>query len=482
MRLRSKLLLTFSIAVLATHALFIFSIQGKLRQGYAQNIEDILVDASQLLASVVEEHMRDQGGVIDPAFIAKIFEGFKKKTFNANIFALEKTKPALGMYLTDSSGTVLYSSDDVTHVGDDLSLVNDVRQTLKGSYGARSTRRDPTDRWSSVFYVASPIKDDTGKIKGVVSVIKHREDAYKIVKLSLADIVTTAFAITAVVIAFGLLLFLWLTHPLEILRRYTLAVTDGKDVYLPKLGAGEVAELGGAFEDMRIALEGKKSVEQLTQLLTHELKSPLTAILGAAELASIDGISVEQRHKLLENIIEQSDRTKMIVERLLQVAALEVKKDLDVIKSVDLQRLVQELRKSLLSILTKKQITLEFLPGVRPILVQGDPFLIEQCIRNLLQNAIDFSPYGSTVKIEIEHLDTQIRIDVIDEGPGIPEFARPKIFEKFFSMERADSKRRGTGLGLNLVKEVMHLHRGSVILLSPVADHGGTIARLSFPV
>ena len=212
------------------------------------------------------------------------------------------------------------------------------------------------------------------------------------------------------------------------------------------------------------------------------MKSPLTAIQGAAELASEIHISAEQRRKLLENIVEQSDRTKMIVERLLQVAALEVKKDLDVVQTVDLVQVVLGLKNSFISILAKKNITLDVVVTDKPIQIQGDPFLIEQCIRNLLQNAVDFSLTGGVVTVKVEHYDTQIYIDVEDQGPGIPDFAKHKIFEKFFSIERADSKRRSTGLGLNLVREVMHLHHGSVVLTSPIAGERGTRARLSFPV
>lgn len=482
MRLRNRLLLTFTLSILGTLSLFTYSIQEKLRRGYAENIEEIMVDAAQLLASLLEESSLSQGDAIDVSQIAKTIDAYKKKSFRATIFTLEKTKPALDVYVTDARGVVLYSSGPFARTGDDLSMMNDVKRTLAGAYGARSTRRDPGDRWSSVFYVAAPVRSLNGNIVGAVSVIKHREDAYQIVKLSLTEIVTTAFVISAVVIGFGLLLFLWLTHPLEALRRYATAIAEGQNVYLPKLGTGEVAELGKSFEDMRIALEGKKSIEHFAQLLTHELKSPLTAIQGAAELANASGVNAAQREKLLVSILEQSHRTKMIVEKLLQIAALEVKKELDVLQKIDLSGLIAHLGDSLFSLLEKKQMTLVISPVAKPMFICGDPFLIEQCLRNLLQNAIDFSEPRGIVTVKIEAFNQYVRVIIQDDGPGVPAFAKDKVFDKFFSLERSDTKRRGTGLGLTLVKEVMHLHRGNVVLESPALDDRGTVVTLTFPL
>jgi two-component system sensor histidine kinase CreC len=112
--------------------------------------------------------------------------------------------------------------------------------------------------------------------------------------------------------------------------------------------------------------------------------------------------------------------------------------------------------------------------------VLGDPFLVQQCVRNLLQNAIEFSPDGAEVRLRIEPSDGEVQLVVEDDGPGVPDFAKERIFDKFFSLERPSTGRKGSGLGLSFVKEVMALHGGRVRLESPLSERGGTRVRLAF--
>jgi two-component system sensor histidine kinase CreC len=111
--------------------------------------------------------------------------------------------------------------------------------------------------------------------------------------------------------------------------------------------------------------------------------------------------------------------------------------------------------------------------------VQGDPFLLSQAISNLLQNAIDFSPAGGRIQLRSEVSGGRVNLSVEDQGPGIPDYARDKIFQKFFSLKRPDTGKKSTGLGLNFVREVAILHEGA-IRLENLPD-GGFRARLQLP-
>jgi two-component system, OmpR family, sensor histidine kinase CreC len=108
--------------------------------------------------------------------------------------------------------------------------------------------------------------------------------------------------------------------------------------------------------------------------------------------------------------------------------------------------------------------------------VEGDPFILKSAVTNLMENAIDFAPLGTLVEIVVWRDKNQVAIDVCDHGPGIPEYARERIFERFYSLRHHQAGRKGTGLGLPLVKEAAELHGGSIELLP--RDGGGTIARL----
>ena len=96
--------------------------------------------------------------------------------------------------------------------------------------------------------------------------------------------------------------------------------------------------------------------------------------------------------------------------------------------------------------------------------LDADPFLIHLALSNLLQNALEFSPVGGTIRVHAAREGDSIALCVDDTGPGIPAFAKEKVFERFFSLERPDTGRKSTGLGLNFVKEIAHLHHGHIIL------------------
>jgi len=96
--------------------------------------------------------------------------------------------------------------------------------------------------------------------------------------------------------------------------------------------------------------------------------------------------------------------------------------------------------------------------------VKGDPFLLHQAVSNLIQNAIDFSPADGQIEISAKMNGDRVDFVVKDHGPGIPDYAKEKVFDKFFSLQRPDTGKKSTGLGLNFVKEVALLHHGEIRL------------------
>ena len=441
-----------------------------------QATEESMVDAAQLLASMVAADFKN--GSFDKQRFQTSFEGVSRKRFKAVIHGHIKSHVGLGAYLTDAKGIVIFDSAGKLE-GTDLSKSRDVFLTLQGKYGARSSRVDEKNPQSSVLHVGALVGPLQAPI-GVLTVYKPQADVLPIVDARRRGIYWGTGLIGAGILFLVTAVFIWQYLPVGRLTEYARDIESGKRPPLPKLGAGkEVNTLARALESMREALEGRRYAERYVQTLTHEMKSPLAAIRGAAELLDEDMPEADRR-RFLGNIRAESGRADRLLNRLLELSALEGRSSLDVAENVDLEliltRAVDQGRPP--ADLAGVGLAVTLPPAM--LLVRGDAFIIRAAITNLLENAIDFSPVGSTIDIVLWGKDGKAMIEICDRGPGVPEYATDKVFERFYSLRHHSSGRKGTGLGLTLVKEAAELHGGSVAL--EPREGGGTVARLVFPV
>ena len=474
MSLRRRLFITLCIVVLIGFFSIARWIQGELRNSYSQVIEEILVDYAHLLSAQIEKDQMSEAGFNS---LKEIFARYKSHPIKAKIFDFVKESSALDMYVTDTQGFVVFSTKE-GQIGKNFSLWNDVYKTLRGEYGARSTRIDSQDSRTSVYFVAAPIMIDS-KIAGVATVFKTESSILLFLDRALNKMFLGGLFSVIALGFIGGLLMVWITLPIEKLRKYAIDISEGKRSLLPQSKIKEVKHLSEAFERMRVSLEGKKTVEKYTQMLTHELKSPLTAIKGAAELCSEEMDKVQQK-KFLKNIIEEANRSHTLLEQLLKIAALESKQQLENIDTVDLIEVLHEAREALIGLWKAKNITIEINSQLTS-LIKGDRFLLFQAFRNILQNAIEFSEKDSVIRIQVSLLEEKIIVEIADQGVGIPDFAKERIFEKFYSLERPDTKRKSSGLGLSFVKEVVELHKGKIKIDSPVKNNRGTLVAIELP-
>jgi two-component system sensor histidine kinase CreC len=282
-------------------------------------------------------------------------------------------------------------------------------------------------------------------------------------------------------LALGMVLAGWwiaarLTRSLERLTVYALNVRDGRSVMPPASRAREIAELSRAFEQMRDALEGRQHVERYTQALAHEVKAPLAAIRGAAELMD-EAMPVEQRQKFLANIRGESARIQKIVDRLLELSSLEARKTLRQTETIGVESLLLEATDVLRPACTSAGV--ELTTGGDSGTLRGERVLLREALVNLLQNALEFSPAGGAVTLRTKSEKGRMLFTVEDNGPGIPDFALSRVFERFYSLPRPGTGKKSTGLGLALVREIAHLHGGDVTLLN--RPEGGARAILWIP-
>jgi two-component system, OmpR family, sensor histidine kinase CreC len=430
-----------------------------LRIRYLEGVEDSLADQANILAALAGMEFED--GAFDPEKWYSLFDRIHDRPMSAQIYKLLKDRVDVRIYITDAAGVIRFDSESRETLGEDYAIWRDVRLTLRGEYGARATLADESDPTSTVLFVAAPIRV-RGEIAGVLTVAKPTVNIKYFLKKAKPQILGIGLLYLLAATLLSFLVSFLLTRPIQRLIQYARDIRDNRRPPFPKLDRTEIGELGGAFEEMREALEGKRYVEQYVQNLTHEIKSPLSAIRGAAELMA-EPMAESRRTRFLANIQEESRRIQQIVDRMLDLAALENRKTLDRVETVRLCPLIRTVLESKGPLVSKKQLTTRT-DVPENLRVEGDGFLLHQAVSNLVQNAVDFSPEGGAVKISAKADGDHVRIAVKDQGPGIPEFAREKVFDKFFSLQRPGNGKKSTGLGLNFVQEVAVLHGGRVRL------------------
>jgi two-component system, OmpR family, sensor histidine kinase CreC len=433
-------------------------VRDNLRIRYLEGVEDPLVDQANILAAKVGLEM--ENGIFDADAWSRAFADAHNRPVDAGIYAFLKPRVDMHVYITDTRGRTLFNSLNPGHSGEDFSAWRDVRLTLEGEYGARSTQSDPEDPTSSVLYVAAPIRI-ANNMAGVLTVAKPTTNINNFLKSAKPRIVQVGVLSAIVAMVLSLLATLWFTRPIKRLTGYAEDVSNGNRVPFPRLDSSEIGEMGQAFERMQEALEGKKYVEQYVQNLTHELKSPLSAIRGAAELMEEEDMPYDQRRRFLANINTEAGRLQKVVDRMLALSALEARKILQKQERVKLLSLVKTILESCQPGLTRKHLSTSVkIPD--DLFVRGDSFLLHQAFLNLIQNAIDFSPPDSCISLQAEKKENRVEFSVTDQGDGIPDYALPKVFEKFYSLHRPDNGKKSTGLGLNFVKEITALHGGTI--------------------
>ena len=445
-----------------------------LRVRYLEGVEDSLVDQANILAAMVGSQMGSKE--FKPEELYKTFESIHRRPLFAKIYDFDKTRVDTRVYITDAYGKVLFDSEDRSLIGADYSNWRDVKLTLDGKYGARSTKQNPKDATSAVLHVASPVIVD-GKMAGVLTVAKPTTTINNFLKSARPRLLTMFGIFGAAAVLLSLFVSIWITRPIRRLTRYANDAREGRRTSFPSLDRSEIGEMGKAFEKMQEALEGKRYVEEYIHSFTHEIKSPLSAIRGAAELLGEEMDPQQQTH-FLANIRNEASRIQNIVDRMLELSKLENLKSLEKKERILIRSLIKTVLESKQILLSKKNLrVLSHFPS--DVLIQGDTFLLYQALSNLIQNAIDFGPDGSQIELAGQMEAGRFRFSVRDYGPGIPEYAKPRVFERFFSLQRPNTGEKSTGLGLNFVREVAALHQGEVNLDN--CPEGGVRATLTLP-
>jgi len=337
----------------------------------------------------------------------------------------------------------------------EVSQRTEVRRALRGRSAAATRYRSEAP--SVILFVTEPVlRAPDHQVVGVVYVTRSTqpvlEELYRI-RRGFAKLLVVALAIT---LCITFLLSLSITRPLAQLAKAARAMGPGlnHETEIPIVGSGEIREVSSALASLWRAQRARlQYITEFSADVAHELKSPLTSIRGAAELLREGGEDATTRAHFLRNIELDAERLDQLVSRLLELSRIDASRTPFVVTELD-----EVVRHVIERTTTDEQPVVQ--QGVHPKLAMRSEDM-ERALLNLVENALRHGPSSAPVIVRVEETPALIRLIVQDQGGGVPEAVRGRLFERFFTTEEKD---RGTGLGLAIVRSVAEAHGGRAFL------------------
>ena len=318
-----------------------------------------------------------------------------------------------------------------------------------------------------IFTVGVPfMKDDV--MLGAVFI----QTKAKVIESGLSEILGMIALLAAGVLALsGIVVFLFVRgrlKPLMQLRTAAERIAEGDFSIRVNEDAGdrELRDVSRAFNTMTKKLEGvEEGRREFVANVSHELRSPITSIRGFAEGMADGVIPAEDQPKYLRLVADESKRLSGLIDDLLALSRLERDEVELEMTEFDINEMLRRAVIRRMNALDAKKIDVscEFEEDV--CRVRADSDRIEQVVINLLDNAIKFTPEGGTISLESAARDRTVEVTVRDNGCGVVAEDRDKVFDRFFTVDRAHTAGKGTGLGLSICKRIMDMHGQSIRLL-----------------
>ena len=301
-------------------------------------------------------------------------------------------------------------------------------------------------------------------------------------------IIQTAFIAVLVILIFSFVLNKYFLKPIKNLVEYTKIIKDKSkkkiNIQLLKNRNDEIGVLSESLDDMTHDLQKRiNNAENFSTDLVHEIRNPLTSLKSASEILSETEDKV-QRSKLIDILAHDVQRIERLITDYSQMLKDEVALSKEKMKKIDIRSIIKSVVDDFNNIYKTKrgiEVELNFDEGkTEDYLIFGIENRIEQIIANLLDNSISFSPDNKKILVKIDKdLKNQVILKIIDEGKGFKEKNTNKIFDRFYS-NRPDTFGEHSGLGLNIVKNLVELHGGSVKASNNINQKGANV-EIIFP-
>lgn len=428
------------------------------------SVDEYSIVVSSFQTNVLYERYRSSEAELDDTQITQIAREFSYLFTLDNLYTqLNKGEERVFSNFTRDLPDNLYENVNQLSEGDARVLI----------------RRDDDSR--VYLYITSPVTIQSSNyffttIKDITNIYDVKNDQLRFFSV-LGPIVS-------VVVAFiMLILSKLLTSRINRLRKSTMKVANGEYNAIEIKSKDEIGELTADFNTMTEAV--KQKVEKLEDIaserkvfidnMTHEMKTPLTSIIGFSDLLRSARLDDETVHDYAESIYKEGKYLKSISSKLMDLILLRQKPEMT---EIDVPRLVEEIDESVRPIASSRQVAFSA-ASVEAKLV-CDRELIKSLLYNLIDNAVKASQPGTCVTLNAYFTqDGVMEFSVADQGSGIPKEELDKIFEPFYRVDKARSRKYGgAGLGLALCMEIAHAHAATLEIESEVGR--GTVIRLRF--
>jgi K+-sensing histidine kinase KdpD len=229
------------------------------------------------------------------------------------------------------------------------------------------------------------------------------------------------------------------------------------------------------FRSVRRQFQQSQQQQNFMMAITHELKTPIAVARLNLETLLKHKLPEEQQQKLISNTLEEAGRLNTLCNNLLLASTIETGNYQLTTEKIDLSEVVTESVNDFSMRFPKRKINITLLPG---IFFTGDRLMLQMAINNLLDNAIKYSGKEENIYIHLTKEDEQIKLLIKDEGKGIPDEEKNKIFDKFYRVGNLHTREaKGTGLGLYLTKKIIEQHNGHISVTNNIP--GGSIFEIN---
>ena len=379
--------------------------------------------------------------------------------------------------VTDNSGLILYDSSSLDNRQGDYALMGEVVAALRGQDVFRTEYRGEAFRSRTAVPVTY-----RGVALGAVYLYEYDAEQAQVLRSIQDNLAYISMVICVVALGLGLVLAKALTRNTSLLLGAIRRVREGEYSHrVEPRGKDEMAQLATEFNQLTDRLQTTEEVRRrFVSDASHELKTPLASIrLLTDSILQNPNVDMDTVREFVSDIGEESERLTRISERLLTLTRLDNGEERPE-EAVELGPVVEKVAHMLRPLAQAVQVELScrLEPGCMLLATQDDLY---QVAFNLMENAIKYNLPDGRVDVTVCHEEDQVCLAVEDTGVGIPEEDMPKIFDRFYRVDKARSRAAGgTGLGLSIARETARLHRGD-ITVQPGSGGRGTRFEARFP-